>query len=254
MAENDLPWYIEFFDSDYESIYSTIFEESQTTSEVNSLVNLLKFKQNDSILDLCCGPGRHALLLSKLGFDITAVDLNVEYLSQIINNAKKNKLMLKTVRSDMRYLPFHQQFDVIINMFTSFGYLENDEENFKVLEAIHSSLKSKGWLLIDMLNREWVVANNIKTEWKIGANNQAIIEHRDINLMTSRSSITFSTLQKDGSILNSIGHHIRLYTLTEMVRLLEKANMDVKDVYGNLQKEKYSINSRRMIIVAQKNS
>ena len=60
-------------------------------------------------------------------------------------------------------------------MFTSFGYLENDEENFKVLEAIHSSLKSKGWLLIDMLNREWVVANNIKTERKIGANNQAII-------------------------------------------------------------------------------
>lgn len=252
MSDNNQPWYIEFFNSDYQSIYSSIFEESQITSEVNSLINLLGFKQNDSILDLCSGPGRHSLLLSKLGFNITAVDLNAEYLTQIVNNAKINELTIKAVRSDMRYLPFYEKFDLIINMFTSFGYLENDKENLKVLRSIYSSLKPKGLLLLDMLNREWVIANNIKTEWKIGGNDQIIIEHRNINLMTSKSSITFSTFQKDGSLLNSIGHHIRLYTLTEMIQLLEKANIFVKDVYGGLGKEPYSINSHRMIIVAQK--
>ena len=252
MTDKKQPWYVEFFHSDYQSIYNSMFDEEIIQSEVDSIINLFTLNKADSLLDLCCGPGRHSILMSKLGFDMTAVDLNFQYLSQITDYTKRNNLDIKVVRSDMRHLPFYEKFNLIINMFTSFGYLEKDDDNLQVLKTIHTALKPKGWLLLDMLNREWVVANNIKTEWKIAADNQLIIEHRDINLLTSRSSITFSTLHEDGSIIQSTGHHIRLYTLTEMVQLLEKANLSVKDVFGGLKKENYGINSPRMVIVAQK--
>jgi SAM-dependent methyltransferase len=194
------------------------------------------------------------LLLAADGLAVTALDLSAEYLALIDKAAAADGLRIETVCSDMRRIPFNNRFDAVINMFTAFGYLENEAEDAKVLKAVAGALKPGGRLLMDMLNREWVVANYIQNDWHDGEDGTLYLEHRELDLVTSRNHVTFTAIAKDGSRREIVGHHVRLYTLREMIQLLADAGLAFEAVYGGFEGETYAITTRRMIIVAQKPS
>jgi SAM-dependent methyltransferase len=152
----------------------------------------------------------------------------------------------------MRNIPFESVFDAIVNMYSSFGYLESEAEDLKVLQSAAKALKTGGRLLLDMLNREWAIDNYIQNDWHTGADDTLYVERRDLDLATSRMHVHFIVIDKDNRRRESIGHIIRLYTLTEMTRLLERVGLDVTAVFGGFDHEPYSIATRRMIIVAGK--
>ncbi len=108
--------------------------------------------------------------------------------------------------------------------------------------------------MLDMLNREWAVANYIQNDWHTGADNTLYVERRDLDLATSRMHVHFIVIDPNGKRRESIGHIIRLYTLTEMTRLLARVGLIVSAVFGGFDSEPYSIDTRRMIIVARKSS
>jgi SAM-dependent methyltransferase len=137
-------------------------------------------------------------------------------------------------------------------MYSSFGYLESEADDTQVLASIANALKPGGRLLLDMLNREWAVANYIQHDWHTGAGGTLYVELRELDLANSRMHVTFSIIEPGGGRRDSVGHHIRLYTLTEMIRLLERAGMNMTGVYGGFDGEAYAIDTRRMIILAQK--
>jgi hypothetical protein len=137
-------------------------------------------------------------------------------------------------------------------MYSSFGYLESEAEDLKVLESAAKALKSGGGLLLDMLNREWAVANYIQNDWHAGADGTLYVERRDLDLASSRMHVHFIVVEPNGSRRESIGHIIRLYTLTEMTRLLAGVGLTVNALFGGFEGERYSIGTRRMIIVARK--
>ena len=92
-------------------------------------------KPGASVLDLCCGQGRHSVQLAKRGFQVTGLDLNAEYLDLASKAAEAAKVTIETVAADMREIPFENKFDAIVNMYSSFGYLESEAEDLKVLES-----------------------------------------------------------------------------------------------------------------------
>ena len=151
----------------------------------------------------------------------------------------------------MRKIPFENNFDAIVNMYSSFGYLESEAEDLKVLESAAKALKAGGRLLLDMLNREWAIDNYIQNDWHTGADGTLYVERRDLDLATSRMHVHFIVVDPNGSRRESIGHIIRLYTLTEMTRLLERVGLHVTAVFGGFDSEAYAIGTRRMIIVAR---
>ena len=166
--------------------------------------------------------------------------------------AEAAKVKIETVAGDMREIPFENKFDAIVNMYSSFGYLESEAEDLKVLESAVKALKAGGRLLLDMLNREWAIDNYIQNDWHTGADETLYVERRDLDLATSRMHVHFIVVDPKGGRRESIGHIIRLYTLTEMTRLLERVGMRVTAVFGGFEGEDYGIGTRRMIIVAQK--
>jgi hypothetical protein len=105
-----------------------------------------------------------------------------------------------------------------------------------------------------MLNREWAVANYIQNDWHSGADGTLYVERRDLDLASSRMHVHFIVIDPDGSRHESIGHIIRLYTLTEMTRLLARVGLTVNAVFGGFEGETYSIDTRRMIIIARKDN
>ena len=254
MATQGSGWYVDFFRDDYLNVYCHTFTEERAEKEAAFVASALGLKPGVRVLDLCCGPGRHSVQLAKRGLRVTGLDLNREYLELARRAAEAGNVALETVAADMRTISFENTFDAIVNMYSSFGYLESEAEDLKVLESAAKALKSGGQLILDMLNREWAVANYIQNDWHSGADGTLYVERRDLDLATSRMHVHFIVIDPSGSRRESVGHIIRLYTLTEMTRLLERVGLSVMAVFGGFDGESYAISTRRMIIHARKGS
>jgi SAM-dependent methyltransferase len=252
MATQESAWYVNFFDNDYLNIYRHMFTAERAEKEVAFAERVLELKPGACVLDLCCGQGRHCVPLAEHGFRVTGLDLSPAYLELARQAAKAAKVTFETVSADMREIPFENHFDAVINMYSSFGYLESEAEDIHVLESVARAIKPGGRFFLDMLNREWAVANYIQNDWHSGADGTLYVERRDLDLATSRMRVGFIIIGPDGSRRDSIGHDIRLYTLTEMTRLLEGVGLRVIGTFGGFDGEPYAINTRRMIICARK--
>src|SRR5438876_1696016 len=148
---SDMPWYQAFAGPDYLRIYSPFLPPERSAREVANIVRLLNLAPNSAILDLCCGHGRHTLPLARQGYRMTGLDLNQFFLQHAQSDAETLGIKIGWVRSDMRHIPFENAFDGIINVFTSFGYLEDDEQDLLVLRQIQQALKPGGLFLLETI-------------------------------------------------------------------------------------------------------
>jgi SAM-dependent methyltransferase len=245
-------WYESFFGRDYLDVYAHEFSEERALREAGFLLKVLRLDGGEQVLDLCCGQGRHAVLLAAAGCAVTGLDLSQEYLDMAQSEAREAGVELETVRADMREIPFEGRFDAVVNMFSSFGYLESEDEDAKVLSAATRALKPGGGLLMDLLNREWVVTHYEQKDWHGDADGTVYLEQRHFDLESSRNHVTFTVIAPDGQQREIGGHHIRLYTLREMRGLLEAAGLQYEQAYGGFDGEDYALDTRRMIVTAKK--
>lgn len=251
-ASEPAPWYRSFFGRDYLDAYDGSFTQERAEREVSLIETVLGLQRGESILDLCCGQGRHAVELARRGYEVTGLDLSAEYLALTRQAAAAAGVAVETMEADMRAIPFDARFDAVVNMYSSYGYLESDAEDAKVLAAANRALKPGGRLLLDLLNREWVVHNNGPADWHSGPDGTIYLERRELDLVASRNHVTFMAIGPDGARRDLGGHHIRLYTLREMVAALEANGFSFEAVYGGYEREAYSVGTRRMIIAARK--
>ena len=245
-------WYTEFFNEDYPLIYRERLSQDATERESAFAVRALGLQKGDRVLDLACGHGRHAVTLAQRGMVVTGQDLNDDYLQMAQEDAAQAGIEIETVHSDMRDIPFSDEFDAVINMFTAFGYFDSDAEDLRVLQAVANALKDGGKLLVDTINREWVLSNYVQNDWHTDDDGNTFLEHREFDLVTGRNRVTFSIVTADGTRRESPGHDVRLYTLTELVRLLDAAGLRPSAAYGDYDGAQYAINTPRMIVVATK--
>ena len=145
-------WYTKFFNEDYIEIYSERLSRDATERETAFVVDALGLRDGDRVLDLACGHGRHAVALAQRGMVVTGQDLNEDYLRMAREDAARAGVEIETVHGDMREIPFTDEFDAVINMFTAFGYFDSEDEDVRVLEAVANALESGGKLLLDTIN------------------------------------------------------------------------------------------------------
>lgn len=246
------PWYASFFGQDYLDVYDYQFTDERARKETEFAARVLGLQKGERVLDLCCGQGRHAVLLAAMGMEVTGLDLSEQYLRLTQDAARAQGVQVPVVHADMRAIPFRSHFDAVVNMFSSFGYLESEAEDARVMTAVRDALKPGGRALFDLLNRDWVVDNYIQNDWHQGADGTLYLEHRELDLLTSRNHVTFTAITPDGKRREIGGHHIRLYTLREAAGIIEAAGLTYEAVYGGFEGEAYGIDTRRMIIVARR--
>lgn len=166
----NMTWYKDFFEKWYLGFWFSPTKlkllDRKGKKEASQVKRILNLSKGAKILDLCCGHGRHLLPLAKMGYQMTGINLSKKALEILAKNAKKQKIKVRILRSDMRKIPFENEFDAVINMFTSFGYLENRREDFKVLKAVARSLKPSGKFLIDIINKKQLLANFRPKSWE----------------------------------------------------------------------------------------
>jgi SAM-dependent methyltransferase len=247
-------WYEAFYGRDYLEIYDFYLTPERTAAELAFIERILDLKPGQRLLDLCSGHGRHAIPLARSGVNVAGIDQSLEYLQMAVKAAAPERLPLANLRGDMRYLPFSACFDAAMNIFSSFGYLEDEAQDAMVMSAVAKVLKPEGRFLIDVISREWVLRNYAPKEWHEGRDGSLFLESREFDFVESREHVSFLAIAPDGSRRKVPGHHIRLYTLRELVGMLVAAGLEFEEAFGGFNGEPYTVDSRRMIVVARKPS
>lgn len=232
-------------------------EAKHTPQEVDFLQKSIPLHPNDRILDLCCGNGRHAIELSARGFKVTGLDIMPEMLKRAAEGAKKRGVRLSLIAGDVNDFSVSDKYDVVINMFQSFGYEVWQEGDEKVLRNISAALKPSGKLLLDVRNPKYVFpkvnaggAAQYNDSYKNQSGAMEISESVDSNAKW-RLNFKFKFHGKRGDM--NLHLSVRLYTLSELTQMLTNAGLSIKQTWGNYNAEPFDVQkSPRIIVLAQK--
>ena len=242
-------WWETYFDEDYFRIYS--FSEERTKTEVDFVLNALALTPGDRLLDLCCGHGRHSLELAKRGIKVTGQDLSQVFLERARRDAGEQGVEVEFVRSDMREIPFANEFDAVINLFTAFGYFDRDSEDERVFAAVASALRPRGQFLIDVQNPLRLARVFQPRDWlRTEPEGALLLEDREWDYMTGRTRNVRTLITKEGERRDEFT--IRLYTLPEMRTMAERVGLSAVTAYGGFDSSPYSHTSGRLVFVARK--
>jgi cyclopropane fatty-acyl-phospholipid synthase-like methyltransferase len=243
-----MEWWEKYFNDDYLKL--CWHTEQTAPSEVAGILRMLQIEPPAKILDLCCGFGRHSVVLANKGYDVTGLDLSERFLQKAREKADKSGVNLKLERRDMRDIQHFNEFDAVINLFTAFGFFNSESEDLKVLKGVAESLKSDGQFLIDTVNRDNIIHSLQPKRWNID-NGTVILEERFFDFFKSRLEIVHQLINNSGK-KRRLESSFRLYTLTEMLDMFDRAGLVLIDVYGDFDGSLYLANSPRMILVARK--
>lgn len=238
-------WFETWFDSEYYHILYRNRDTKEAENFISNLLSYLKLEKNATALDLGCGKGRHSNQLHKNNLLVTGMDLSPESIAHAQETYGSQTLQFKT--GDMRK-PFGTKcFDAIFNLFTSFGYFNQEVENQRIIQNVANALKPKGVFIQDFLNAQWV--------------KNTLIEHEDI----VRGDITFHIHKRieDGFVKKTISFTDKGkdYCFQEQVCLLApddfysmyaKSNLTEIAKFGSFDLKPFDIEySPRLILISQ---
>jgi SAM-dependent methyltransferase len=221
----------------------------QAQEEVANIISLLKISPAASILDLCCGPGRHSLQLARSGYSVTGVDRTKTYLEKARKQAEKEGLKIEFIQEDMRDFCKPNTFDVAINLFTSFGYFEDMGEDKKVIANVYRSLKNGGVFLIDTAGKEVLARVFRERDW-YEVDDILVLQERKVSRDWSWMENRW-IMVKDGKTEESRLSH-RLYSAAELAVLLKDCGFTAVAAYGDLTGAPYDHTAKRLVVVAHK--
>jgi len=238
-------WFETWFDTKYYHILYKNRDDREAHFFMNNLLVFLKVKRQAPILDLACGKGRHSIFLSKKGFQVTGVDLSPKSIEFAKHFETEN---LSFDVHDMRKVYPKKQFDYIFNLFTSFGYFEDDTENQNAITAMKEMLTANGVLVIDFLNA-------VKTKNNLVAKEQKTIDDITFNIerRVENNFIIKSIKFEDKGKYFSFEERVKALTINDYKVFFNNAGLKLKQIFGNFKLETFDENtSDRLIMILEK--
>ena len=241
MPKEDKEWFEEWFDSPYYDLLYSKRNESEAAFFIDNLLNYIHLPQPCTALDLACGKGRHSVYLHQKGLNVTGLDLS----KRSIDFAKQfEKEGLKFGIQDMRIPLENAQFDLIVNLFTSFGYFDDFNENIKVLKAVKQMLKPTGTFVFDYLNGDKLRHNLVNTETKSFPEADFKITRNLIN-----GFVVKDIELKTADFTRNYQEKVRLFNVIEFGRLFKFADLHITKIAGNYQLDDYETTTSDRIII-----
>jgi SAM-dependent methyltransferase len=238
---NTNTWFASWFDTPY---YHILYKERNYREAqlfMDNLTHYLNLPEKAKVLDLACGKGRHSIYLNQLGYEVVGADLSANSIAEA--NKNQNKTLHFQVH-DMRET-FEDKFDAIFNLFTSFGYFENDEDNLTTLKAMKDSLTEHGFAVIDFMNVNQVIANLVPKEIKIVENIHFHIK-RYVNDGHIYKEIDF----EDQGEKFHFTEKVKALTLQDFEEMMEQAGIFLLDIFGDYKLKKFhKTDSERLIMI-----
>jgi SAM-dependent methyltransferase len=246
------PWYDN--DEFWECFAPKIFQKEKWDNapmEVEKVVALLQLKRGASILDLGCGTGRHSLELARQGFQVVGIDRTAMFLKEARTRAATEKLKVQFMEADMRTFASPEKFDAIVNLFTSFGYFEDPEDDRRVIKNVFVSLKPGGKFLIDIVGKE-VFARMISFREQEWFENEGVFYLQETKPIDNWRRVQGRWIRFKNNEKKEFTITHQLYSGSELLSLLHEAGFKPVNLFGELIGTPYDQTARRLIAVAIK--
>ncbi len=244
------PWWETLFGDDFQRAYRPM-TAVQLKREGDFVVESFQLPRGSVLLDLGCGQGELSIELTLRGYSVVGYDLSVYQLAMAGDNAQNAGQKINFLQGDMREMAFDNMFDGVLCWDTSFGYFEEDK-NIEILQRIKKALKPGGRLLLDILNRDFVGQQAPYNHWFEG-DGCVCMDDMNMDWITNRLRVKRSIILDDGRSKEQ-QYSIRLYSLSDIGRLLHEVGFRVSAVSGGIATRGafFGPASRRIIIEAIK--
>lgn len=241
----DKKWFETWFDTPYYHLLYSNRDDHEAQNFVSKLISFLTLTQNSHVLDVACGKGRHSRYLAQLGFETTGLDLSPHSIAE----AKKEPLPnLHFEVWDMRNVYKADYFDLVVNLFSSFGYFDNEKEDQEAISAMAADLKLGGILVMDYMNPEAIIK---------------LMKPRDI---INRGEVQFHIKKKceGGFVRKEIEfladgqnqhyeEQLKMIKPEQFKKLFDAAGLHIEHIFGNYELVPFiHTESPRQVIIARK--
>lgn len=238
-------WYECWFDSPYYHHLYSNRDYSEAESFIDNLIEVLQPEKHFRFLDLACGKGRHSIYLNKKGFDVTGVDLSQQSIECAKQSENEN---LHFYVHDMRKLFRTNYFDIALNLFTSFGYFENERDDNAVINSVCKALKPNGIFVLDFMNSKKAITDLIQEETKT-INDISFKINKKIENNFIVKQIRFTDEGKE----YMFEERVKTLTLADFEKYFEANKLKIVNLRGNYALDEFDEkHSDRLIIIAKK--
>jgi ubiquinone/menaquinone biosynthesis C-methylase UbiE len=246
---------MEWFENDdhWETLYPLLFDEKHLASgshEAELVLRLARLTPPATILDLCCGPARHAVFLAKEGFEVTGVDRSPFLLKKALARIEASQVQIELVQADMREFVRPKRYNLILNLYKSFGYFQTRCEDLAVLRNVCASLKAGGKFVLETVNKDFLKSRNCHTRWEQIPDGTLSIQHYQPLGNWSRIAIQWVLVVNNYAKRFDYEHN--LYSDEDLRLLLGEAGFQEVRFYGSLAGTPYNERSTNLIAVAER--
>lgn len=222
----------------------------RAATDVDQLLRLVSLPRGASVLDMGCGPGRHAVELAARGFSVTGVDRTSQFLEMANEDARKRGTDAEWVRADMREFRRDNAFDLALSLLTTFGYFEDQAEDQRVAGNLFASLKPGGRLVMDLMGKEVLARVFQRRDWRREPDGTVVIEERSVARDWSWIDMCWIVQREGRCHERRCGH--RIYSAVEIKELLARAGFVDLAAHGSLEGVPYDDRAERLVILARK--
>lgn len=234
-------WYKEWFDTDFYHILYNQRNFREAELFIKNLIAYLNLPEGASVLDAGCGRGRHSVMLGELGYKVKGIDLcesNIDFARQFSSEHIDFEVQ------DMSE-PYDGKYDVLLNLFTSFGYFEDDRDHVNTLRMMKDALSLSGLGVIDFMNVTQVKENLVpKSEVNAGG------IRFDIERYEESGYICKDIRFEHDHIPYHFTERVRAFSLDDFKAMFEEAGIYLLDIFGDYKLNKYhSGTSDRLVMI-----
>jgi SAM-dependent methyltransferase len=243
----------ETWDAFFSDFYLRAFaaDERQGEAEAQALAaaRLSGCPGGGDLLDVPCGFGRHAVPLARAGYRAVGVDRSRALIDEAKRRAGHERWPKLSV-ADYRELPFaDESFDAALNLFSSLGYL-GDEGDTHVLGEIRRVLRPDSRLVIEIMHRDRLVRGFHEQDWRLLGEGRLVLEQRTFDAASGVSQVTETLIDTNGE-REARPFSVRVYTATELLRMLDRAGFTEAKCYGDLDGGPFGVDTRLVIVATR---
>jgi SAM-dependent methyltransferase len=238
-----------FFSDFYLRAYASEERDAQAEAQALAAARLSGCREGGELLDVPCGFGRHSVPLARAGHRVTGVDRSPALLAEARRRAAGERWP-KFTQADYRELPFaDERFDAALNLFTSLGYL-GDEEDVRVLAQIRRVLRPGGRLVLETMHRDRVVRGWSDNDWRLMGEGRVLLEQRTFDPAEGVAQTTQTLVEPDGA-RESRTWSARVYSATELLALVRAAGFTEAKAWGGFELEPLTTDTRLVVVATR---
>jgi ubiquinone/menaquinone biosynthesis C-methylase UbiE len=236
----------EFFSDFYLRAYSSDLHDEAAEEQALAAARLARCPDGGDVLDAPCGFGRHSIPLARAGYRVVGADRSPALLDEARRRSGHERWP-KWVQADYRELPqSDESFDVALNLFSSLGYL-GDEEDVRVLAEIARVLRPGARLVVETLHRDRLVRDWVDQDWRLLGEGRLLLEQRTFDAASGVAQTTQTIIEGTGE-RESRSFSVRVYSATELVAMLQRAGFAETRCLGSLDGAPFDVDTRLVVV------